>query len=84
MPYPNYKLELWPGFVTVMRKHENSPLLCVEVTHKVIRTETVLQYLSEFRQQFGMTDEMKKKAESELVGSIVMTEYNKKPIELMK
>jgi aubergine-like protein len=39
---PNLRLELWPGFVTSMRHHENEVLLCVEPIHKVLRTDSVL------------------------------------------
>ena len=31
-----YKLELWPGYDTSIRQHENDILLCCEVTHKVL------------------------------------------------
>ena len=39
------KLELWPGYETSIRQHEHDLLLCVEITHKVLRTDTVLDLL---------------------------------------
>jgi hypothetical protein len=42
-----HKLELWPGYVTSIRQHENKLLLCVEITHKVMRQDTVYDLLKE-------------------------------------
>jgi aubergine-like protein len=44
---PNAPLELWPGYITAIRNHEAGILLCAEVTHKVLRTTTVLALISE-------------------------------------
>jgi hypothetical protein len=41
------KLELWPGYVTSIRQHESKLLLCVELTHKVMRQDTVYDLLQE-------------------------------------
>ncbi len=32
---PRHKLEVWPGYVTSIRQHENNLLLCVDISHKV-------------------------------------------------
>ena len=37
---PEDRLTLWPGFITAIRRHEAGMMLCVEVTHKVLRNET--------------------------------------------
>ena len=42
-----HKLEIWPGYVTSIRQHENEILLCVELTHKVMRQDTVYDLLLE-------------------------------------
>ena len=42
-----FKLELWPGYITSIRQHEHELLLCTEITHKVMRQETVLDLLKE-------------------------------------
>lgn len=40
-------MELWPGYQTSIRQHEQDILLCAEITHKVMRTETVYNILTE-------------------------------------
>jgi hypothetical protein len=40
-----HKLRLWPGYVTSIRRHENELLLCVDLTHKVMRQDTVYDLL---------------------------------------
>lgn len=42
---PEYKLELWPGYITSIRQHEQQILMCAEITHKVMRNETILDIL---------------------------------------
>ena len=74
-----YQLELWPGFVTTLKQHENELLMCVEVTHKVLRKDNVLDVMQGIRERAQRTgDEWKRAIENELVGTVVMTTYNKK------
>lgn len=40
-----YRLQLWPGYETAIRQHEKDIMLCAEITHKVMRTETVYDIL---------------------------------------
>ncbi|PNF25797.1 hypothetical protein B7P43_G11743 [Cryptotermes secundus] len=40
-----HQLEVWPGYVTSIRQHENELLLCAEVTHKVMRHDTAYSLL---------------------------------------
>merc|ERR1719402_1261582 len=42
-----FKLELWPGYETSIRQHEDEVLLCCEVSHKILRTDTVLEQMQE-------------------------------------
>jgi aubergine-like protein len=42
---PAHKLELWPGYVTSIRQHENNILLCCETSNKILRTETVMDQM---------------------------------------
>ena len=46
---PELRLELWKGYVTSMRNYEHNVMLNVEITHKVLRQETVLQVISQMR-----------------------------------
>ena len=47
MEVPNYRLELWPGYLTSIRQHESNILMCSEVIHKVMRQQTLLDILRE-------------------------------------
>ena len=46
-----HKLELWPGYVTSIRQHEEKILLCCEISHKILHTDTVLQQIGEVHQK---------------------------------
>ena len=69
-----HKLELWPGYVTSIRQHEDNILLCCEVTHKVLRTDTVLDQLK----QYERSPHFHAAAEKALLGQVVITRYNNK------
>lgn len=43
----DHNIELWPGYVTSIRQFENSILMCAEITHKVMRTDTVFDFLQD-------------------------------------
>jgi len=68
---PEWKLELWPGYITTMRQHEQNVLLCCETTSKIIRTDTVYDQL-----KAGARD--RDRVTKLLLGSIVLTRYNNK------
>ena len=69
-----YKLELWPGYETSIRQHEEDILLCCEITHKALRTDTVLDQLGQFRR----SPNFHQAAEKALLGQVVLTRYNNK------
>ncbi|KAJ9584895.1 hypothetical protein L9F63_020750, partial [Diploptera punctata] len=69
-----YRLELWPGYITSIRQHEHELLLCTEVTHKVMRQETVLDLLNECANE-NSTD-YKNLFKKTILGAIVLTDYN--------
>lgn len=69
-----FRLELWPGYKTSIRQHEKGILMCVEITHKVMRMETALDILKDCIQRDRdryMNDFVK-----EVIGCIVLTKYN--------
>jgi len=68
---PEWKLEIWPGYITTMRQHEQNILLCCETTSKVIRTDTVYDQL-----KAGARD--RDRVTKVLLGAIVLTRYNNK------
>ncbi|XP_055848829.1 protein aubergine [Episyrphus balteatus] len=72
---PNHKLEIWPGYTTSIRQHEQDILLCAEITHKIMRTDTLLQILIKCSQESGDYQSQFKK---EVVGMVVLTDYNNK------
>jgi hypothetical protein len=49
VPVPAHRLEMWPGFLTSMRQQESGVMLNVDMTMKVMRTDTVLQMMEEIR-----------------------------------
>jgi aubergine-like protein len=69
-----YKLELWPGYVTTIKQCENSVMLCCEISHKVLRMDTVLEQIALISTR-NRTN-YRAACEKELLGKIVMTRYN--------
>ena len=33
----NFRLQVWPGYTTTIRQQENELMVCVDVTHKILR-----------------------------------------------
>ncbi|XP_070495735.1 uncharacterized protein [Chironomus tepperi] len=71
----DYKLELWPGYVTSIRIHEDKILLCCEISHKVLRQETAYDVFERCRQE---SNDVKTAFKREIIGSVVITRYNNK------
>lgn len=75
IPIRTYHLELWPGYITSIRQHEQDVLMCAEITTKTMRMQTLLDILSEcansvrdYKEAFART----------VVGSTVLTGYSNK------
>ncbi|CAK1555842.1 unnamed protein product [Leptosia nina] len=73
---PQHKLEVWPGYVTAVDEYEGGLMLTLDSTHRVLRTETVLSVIKRAAQEVGAN--WKRVVADELIGSSVMTNYNKK------
>ena len=72
-PFSLHRLELWPGFATAIQQYEKQIMLCAEVTHKILRTDTVYDFLNDLygnRPRSFHDDAIKG-----LVGEIVLTRY---------
>ncbi|XP_043967319.1 piwi-like protein 1 [Gambusia affinis] len=72
-----HRLTVWPGYSTTILNYESSIMMCTDVSHKVLRSDTVLDLMISLRQQCGReryTDICSK----ELIGQIVLTKYNNK------
>jgi len=69
-----HNLSIWPGYVTAVDQYEGGLLLQCDVSHRVLRTETVRDVLTMLRKK-GAAD-LKSAAEKELLGVSVLTKYN--------
>lgn len=69
------RLEVWPGYITSIRQHDSSILLCCDTTSKVMRNENLYTILK--RCQANHRD-YKSVYEKEVLGITVLTDYNNK------
>ncbi|KAG7489102.1 hypothetical protein JOB18_004908 [Solea senegalensis] len=74
---PQHRLTIWPGYSTTILAYESSIMMCTDVSHKVLRSETVLDFMINLRQQCG-SQRFPEACTKELVGLIVLTKYNNK------
>ncbi|NWI90149.1 PIWL1 protein, partial [Pitta sordida] len=74
---PNHRLMVWPGFSTSILQYEESIMLCVDVSYKVLRDETVLDSMHNLYSQFG-EERFRDACAKELIGLVVLTRYNNK------
>ncbi|XP_037115295.1 piwi-like protein 1 [Syngnathus acus] len=72
-----HRLTIWPGYTTAILQYESSVMLCTDVSHKVLRSETVLDFMENLRQKCG-SQNFSDICAKELVGLIVLTKYNNK------
>lgn len=89
-----FKIELWPGYITSIRQHEADVLLCCEVSHKVrylkflkfhyFLTKPSFQVMRQetiydiLRNLKGEGGNWKDVFKKEIIGSTVLTSYNNK------
>ncbi|XP_072372927.1 piwi-like protein 1 isoform X2 [Scyliorhinus torazame] len=74
---PQHRIMVWPGYTTSILQYENSVMLCADVSHKILRSETVLDVMYQLYEQFG-EHRFQEACSKELVGVIVLTRYNNK------
>ncbi|TMW49547.1 hypothetical protein DOY81_005376 [Sarcophaga bullata] len=71
-----HHMQLWPGYQTSIRQHEKNILLCAEIAHKVMRTETVYDI---FKRCFDRSSgDFKEDFKRNVIGLTVLTDYNNK------
>ncbi|XP_078036019.1 aubergine [Augochlora pura] len=70
----DYHLELWPGYATSIRQHENDILMCCGIIHKVMRQQTLLDILNEHFNQNNR--DYKRFFQDQVTGLVVLTDYN--------
>ncbi|VTJ75078.1 Hypothetical predicted protein [Marmota monax] len=71
------KLSLWPGFAISVSYFENRLLLSADVSYKVLRNETVLEFMTDLCYRTGVSC-FTQTCEKQLIGLIVLTRYNNK------
>ncbi|XP_044132910.1 piwi-like protein 2 [Bufo gargarizans] len=71
---PQYRLQVWPGYAVSIRRTDGGLFLLADVTHKVIRNDSVLDIMHVLYQQ--SREHFQDDVMKQLVGSIVITRYN--------
>ncbi|XP_066905703.1 piwi-like protein Siwi isoform X2 [Halyomorpha halys] len=74
---PNYHLEIWPGYSTSILQFENHIMMGIDVSHKVLRSDNVWEFLRACRERHGTDYE--KHFQDTMLGAVVFTFYNNKP-----
>ncbi|XP_073404629.1 piwi-like protein 1 [Dendrobates tinctorius] len=72
-----HRLSIWPGFSTSILQYESSIMLSIDVSHKVLRNETVHDIMSSLYSSCG-PQRFQDACCKELIGQIVLTKYNNK------
>lgn len=67
---------MWPGYITSIRQHEQDILMCAEISHKIMRSETVYDIIVRVRNESRA--DFQKALEKTLLGTTVLTDYNNK------
>lgn len=70
----DFRMELWPGYYTSVRQNENNILMCAEITHKIMRQETLLDILNDCYER--SPHNFKTLYGNEVIGLTVLTDYN--------
>ncbi|VVC26674.1 Piwi domain,Ribonuclease H-like domain,PAZ domain [Cinara cedri] len=73
---PNHKLQLWPGYEASIGMYEKDILLCAEISTKVMRQETVLDFLNTCANDRQRNKDWMITFQAGVVGTTVMTLYN--------
>lgn len=67
---------MWPGYTTSIMPYETDVLLSADVSHKVLRQTTVLEFLYELYNS-GRARNFYDEACKQLIGQIVLTRYRR-------
>ncbi|CAL8085757.1 unnamed protein product [Orchesella dallaii] len=78
--HPNLKIKLWPGYSTAVKPCEMGLLLCVDVTHKVIRNDDLLTHIRHLMSIYRDTESanLEEYILEHIRGSMIITPYNQK------
>ncbi|KAF5895430.1 piwi-like protein 2 isoform X1, partial [Clarias magur] len=67
-------LQVWPGYATSIKHTDGGLYLGVDITHKVLRNDSVLDIMNMIYQE--SRESFKDECTKEFIGSIVITRYN--------
>ncbi|XP_034947193.1 piwi-like protein Ago3 [Chelonus insularis] len=73
-----HHMELWPGYVTAIEEMEGGLKLNIDASHRVMRTDTVRDYIYNTYKQTKDRGNFKETVMKELMGLSVLTRYNNK------
>ncbi|KAF0765863.1 piwi-like protein Siwi, partial [Aphis craccivora] len=73
---PNHRLQLWPGYETTIGMFDCGLLLRAEISTKVMREDTVLDFLIECSNNRNRDANWMVNFKMGVIGSIVLTRYN--------
>ncbi|MGH0131652.1 UNVERIFIED_CONTAM: hypothetical protein FKN15_056734 [Acipenser sinensis] len=69
-----HRLQVWPGYSSCIKRTDGGLFLTVDVSHKVLRNDSVLDVMNVIYQQ--SRESFQDECTKELIGSIVITHYN--------
>nr|BAI67940.1 DjPiwiC [Dugesia japonica] len=70
------RMEIWPGYVTSIQNFDGGLLLQCDVSHKVIRNDSVYDIMMEINKSVNNKGQMQTAAINQLLGQIVLTPHN--------
>lgn len=82
IPITQYNLDLINGLSTSIATYENKLLLCAELTHKLLHKNTIHDLMGKIWNDCRTEEQFKEKVTAEIVGRIVMTQYNNKTYKI--
>uniref|UniRef100_A0AAR2JVP1 Piwi-like protein 2 n=1 Tax=Pygocentrus nattereri TaxID=42514 RepID=A0AAR2JVP1_PYGNA len=69
-----HRLQVWPGYATCIKRTDGGLYLSVDVSHKVLRNDSVLDVMNVIYQQ--SRESFQDECTKEFIGAIVITRYN--------
>ena len=76
VPINEHNIEVWPGFASALAQLQTGVLLNIDIIHKVLRTDTVLNSIEEIKQR--CRNDPREEIKKQMIGCTVLTSYNKR------
>ncbi|XP_071439350.1 piwi-like protein Ago3 [Hetaerina americana] len=73
-PIPMHKLEVWPGYVTAVDEYEGGLKLCLDNSHRVLRSITVLDMMNQVLRHNPRN--FRQVMTNDVLGHTILTRYN--------